>query len=33
MSAEERKFALEVFVPMIERMEQLWAEDLSHWKK
>ena len=33
MSSEERKFALDVFVPMIEKMELLWAEDLSHWKQ
>jgi hypothetical protein len=33
MSSADRKFAFDVFVPMIERMEQLWAEDLSHWKQ
>ena len=33
MALEERKFALDLFAPMVDKMEQLWAEDLSHWKR
>ena len=33
MTAQDRAAGLEIFNPLVERIETLWDEELNHWKK